>query len=138
MRIVVDGGARLARDTDRAIAEINAAADSARRRFITAIAGQEMIYLRKEDEARRYLALDPEPTDLAGFPMIEAEVGITAPTAYQIAQIWLFMSNQWILAAAQIEAARLSGIEAARVATSPPQIEAITAQTKTILLSVQP
>lgn len=59
------------------IAQVNAIADQARRGFITEIAGQQMLYLRKETEARAYLALDPEPETLGDFPLIASEIGIT-------------------------------------------------------------
>ncbi|HEV8034391.1 hypothetical protein [Yoonia sp.] len=136
MRIVVDGAARMARERSRAASEINATADEVRRRFVTPIAGQDMVYLRKEEEARRYLLADPEPATLADFPMLASEVGITAPTAFQLATIWLFMSGAWTRAAAAIEAARLSGIDRAHLAQSPSEIDQIVAETSATLLQI--
>lgn len=50
---------------------------AARSALITDLPGQQMIYLAKEAEARAFLA-DPAP-DLAAYPLLAAEVGLTAP-----------------------------------------------------------
>lgn len=78
-----------------------------RKNFITDMPGQEMIYLRKEQEGLAYLALTEEPEDLSMFPLIATEVGITAPTAFQVATIWAQLSSMWVTAAAQLEQVRL-------------------------------
>ena len=91
-----------------AIAQVNAWAGRERARHITIAPAQEMIYLAKEVEAARWLA-DPSP-DVADYPLIGAEVGITAPDAGQIAQVWANMAALWRIVAAQIEAARLGTI----------------------------
>ncbi|QCP84324.1 hypothetical protein EYE35_01115 [Cereibacter sphaeroides] len=94
---------------------INRAADAVRRRYVTAITGQDMLYLRKEAEARNYIAaVDP---DLDDYPLIAAEVGITAPTAWQVAQVYLGLSAIWISLAAPLETARLGAI--ATIETAP-------------------
>ena len=91
-----------------AITSVNAWAGRERSRHITIAPGQEMIYLAKEAEALRYLVdTDPDPAD---YPLICAEVGVTAPDAYQIAQIWAYMAGLWRQVAAQIETARLGTI----------------------------
>lgn len=66
-----------------------------RLKFITDLPGQETVYKQKEQEAITYLALDPEPATLEGFPRLVREVGITAPTALELAQLWIFMAEQW-------------------------------------------
>lgn len=107
-----------------AAARINSAAGLARSKFVTEIPAQQMIYLAKESEARRYLAEPVEPVDLSSFPLISAEIGITGETAYQIATIWVFMAENWTQIAASIEAARLTGVNAVATAASLTQIDA--------------
>lgn len=97
---------------------LNNAVSQIRKAFITDLPGQEMVYLGKEEEARRYLTMSPEPTTLEEFPMMAAEVGITAESAYQLAQIWAYMSQVWRLKSAQIEQVRLQkGSEIAAATT---------------------
>lgn len=105
----------------RAAARINSAASNLRSHYITAIPGQEMIYLAKEAEAVRYLAEAPETLD--GYPLLAAEVGITAPTAYQLAQLWANMSALWRGVAAQIEAVRMTAIYAIEAAPDAATVE---------------
>lgn len=109
----------------RAVARVNDAASSLRGQYITVIPGQEMIYLAKEAEAVRYLAETPATLD--GFPMLAAEVGITAPTAYELAQLWANMSALWRGIAAQIETARLGAIYQIETAPDAAAVDAIVA-----------
>jgi hypothetical protein len=116
----------------RAVEEINARVDQLRRRYITSIAGQEAIYLRKEAEARAYLAA--EAPELADYKWLAAEVGITAPTAYELAQIWLNKAHIWAeLVGPQIEGLRQASIAAVQAAASGPAIEAALAAAVTAL-----
>lgn len=112
---------------------INDAAGTLRERYITAIPGQDMIYLAKKDEAISYVAL--APATLADYPLLAAEVGITAPTAYELSQLWLNMGAAWLAAAADIEAARLGAIAQVQIATSVAAAMAIAEATRTALLS---
>jgi hypothetical protein len=111
------------------VAKINARAGAARATFITVLPGQDMLYLEKRGEAVAYVAANPDPTTLGGFPLLAAEVGpgLTAPTAYQLAQIWLYMGEQWKLAAGQIETARLGAVYAVEAAATEAEIAAIEA-----------
>ena len=84
-----------------------------------------MIYLAKEAEAVRYLAETPATLD--GYPMLAAEVGITAPTAYELAQLWVNMSDLWRGIAAQIETARLGAIYQIETAPDAAAVDAIVA-----------
>lgn len=65
-----------------------------------------MIYLAKEAEARAYLV------DGTIGPLLSAEVGITAPEPYQLAQLWVNLAALWRGAAAGIEGERSSRIKA--------------------------
>lgn len=106
-----------------ATGRVNTLAGDLRRTFITTIPGQEMIYLAKEAEAKAWIA-DPSP-DIADFPLLAAEAGLTAPDADQLAQLWLNLGSQWRQVAAQIEAARLGAVYAISVAASEAAIAAI-------------
>lgn len=77
---------------------------AARRKLVTELPGQEMIYLRKEDEAKRIIA-DPDPQAIS-YPILAGEVGLLAPTLYQAAQIILWKSAVWQAIAAALEAYR--------------------------------
>lgn len=90
-----------------AIGTVNTRIGSIRAGFVTIAPAQEMIYQGKEAEAIRYLALDPEPDDLSDFPFISAEAGVLAPTAHQVAMIWINMSHIWRQVAATLEAIRI-------------------------------
>ena len=70
-----------------AVNRINELCGQVRARFVTVIPAQDMIYLEKASEGRRFLAeypdpesqpaeVDPDPS--MGFPFISREVGITA------------------------------------------------------------
>lgn len=92
-----------------AVAAINQRAGAVRALFITELPAQQMIYLAKEAEARAYLAATP--ADLGQYPLIAAEVGITADTALALAQLWVGTANQWRALAANIEGIRMSHIK---------------------------
>ena len=96
-----------------------------RQPLVTELPGQEMVYLRKEQEALAFLA-DPDPV-ITEYPLLKAEIGITAPTAYQLAQIWINMSSLWRTAAAQLEAYRLGIAAQIDAATTMAQLDLIEA-----------
>ncbi|PTW48337.1 hypothetical protein [Rhodovulum kholense] len=115
-------GAALASARRRAIAEITDVTSALRRRYITAADGQDMLYQAKRDEAVAYLALDPEPATLTLFPLLAAEVGITASTPYELAQLWVNMQAIWLAAAAQIEPIRLTAVYTVETAATEGEI----------------
>ncbi len=117
---------RLALEKTRARAEVAAALAAARTALITDLPGQSMIYLAKEAEARAWLA-DPAP-DMADYPMLSAEIGLTAPDAQALAQIWLNMATLWRQAAATLEARRLTLSAAIDAATTVAEVEAVVDQ----------
>lgn len=125
-RKVVDGVivlVSLASQKANAIASLHNAVATARREFVTDLPGQEMIYLDKLTEARAYLT-DPAP-NLADYPAIVAELGVTAETPYELAQLWLNMSAMWKFVSANIESIRLMAVNAINVAASEAEINAI-------------
>jgi hypothetical protein len=91
---------------------VDQSAEAARQRFVTPGAGQAAVYLRKEAEARRFLALDPEvqAAQEAGpsWPYLSAEINVTAGTLAEVATIIVALADAWDQAAAAIEALRLA------------------------------
>jgi hypothetical protein len=84
--------------------------------------GQSMIYLAKEAEAHAWMA-DPTP-DPAAYPLLSAELGITAPDGASLAQIWLNLATLWRSTAADLEALRLTASAAIDAATTPEEVGA--------------
>lgn len=107
--VAVDPVVSVADARKQAAAAINQHAGYIRTLFVTDIPAQQMIYLAKEAEALAYLAATP--ADLGQYPLIAAEVGITADTALALAQLWVGTANQWRALAANIEAIRLGHIK---------------------------
>ena len=108
-----------------AIARINAASGLARQQFITTCPGQDIIYIATEREALAYLAA---PTaDLTAYPLLAAEVGVTAPTAWELAQVWANVSVYWRGVAAQIEGVRMRALVQIETASDPKAVTAVLA-----------
>lgn len=104
---------------------VNTMVGAIRQRYITTSPGQEMIYLAKEAEARE-LASDPAP-DPADYPMLAAEVGITAPTLAEVGQIILNLAVLWRGIGAQLEQVRLTTHTQVSAATSVEAVNAVVA-----------
>lgn len=85
---------------EQALASVVAAASMARDNWRTP--GKDGVYLSKQTEAAAWLAAG-SPDDLANYPYIKAEVGITSATAAELVALWQAMSNAWALASAEIE-----------------------------------
>jgi hypothetical protein len=88
---------------------IDAAAETERLKYITGGSGQAMTYQQKADEAKRYFAAveaggAPEASD---YPLLSAEVGITAPTLGEVAAVVNNAFLQWQIIGGAIEAVRL-------------------------------
>ena len=105
-----------------AIAGVNDAAGVTRARYITVIPGQEMLYILKDTEARAFIA-DPAP-DLVEYPLVAAEIGITAPSPYEVAQVYVNMAAMLRQLAAAIETMRLGAIAAIETASNLAAVEA--------------
>jgi len=124
--VVVSLGADLAellkRAKARAVLNINQRVGVARLTYITDLPGQSAIYQRKEQEARRWLAEQPDTLD--GFPMMQAEVGLTEPDAASLAALWVGLSDQWSGIAAHLEAIRLTATKAINAAADDGEIDA--------------
>lgn len=95
--------AELNRYRSEAKARITQLRGQARLTYVTDIPGQEMLYVAKNEEAKAYLVdPDPQPYD---YPLIMSEVGVTAPTGYEVAQIFTNLNAMWRYAAGQLDAA---------------------------------
>jgi len=126
--------AELDAQKSEAIARVQEAAGAVRLRYVTDLPGQEMIYREKLAEAISYVALPVEPENPTDFPFIAAEIGITAATPYEVAQIFLNKAGLWKAIGAALETARLqavSDVEAAGDVTGIAAAEA--AYTATLL-----
>jgi hypothetical protein len=129
--------AELATYKAEAVSLLNELAGSTRLFFITDSAGQELVYQAKDAEAASYLLQSTEPTDLTGYPMLAAEIGITAPTPYELAQLWLNLSVQWKQVSGAIEAARLTAINGVLLATTKDEVDSFKVAGLSILLTIQ-
>ena len=106
----------------QAMAQVDAAAERARLALITPGAGQALVYERKRAEAER-MAADADP-QVRDYPLLAAEVGITAPTLAEVGAAVRTTTADWIAAAAAIEAVRLRAKAAIAAAATPPAIRA--------------
>lgn len=104
------------------IAQIDAEAERARLAHITGGAGQAMTYSQKAAEAKAFLA-DSEP-DAANYPLLSAEVGITAPTLAGVAAVVAAEHAAWTVTGAQIEALRLGAKAAIAAADDADAVHA--------------
>ncbi len=102
--------------------QIDAGAERERLKYITPGAGQAMTYSQKADEAARFLANGN--TGSSAYPMLEAEVGITAPTLAEVATVVSTAFSQWQIIGAAIEGVRLGGKKAVDDATTIAAAEA--------------
>lgn len=86
-------------------AGVDTAAERQRAKYITLGAGQAMTYQQKASEA---VMLEDDPAaDPADYPLLSAEVGITAPTLAEVGAVVRAAHGAWILLGAQIEGLRL-------------------------------
>ncbi len=87
--------------------------------------GQEMVYLAKEIEARA-CTTDPVP-DPARYPLLAAEVGITADALEEVAAAVVVKADEWKAIAAEIEAVRLATKKLIDAASTATEIDAAVA-----------
>ncbi len=98
-------------------ARIDGEAEAVRQQFITAGSGQAMTYLRKEAEARAWLA-----DNAAETPFLSAEAAATGTTLAQLAPVIVARADAWAVIGPRIEAARLAAKQAIAAATSAEEI----------------
>ncbi|RUX60157.1 hypothetical protein [Mesorhizobium sp. M7A.F.Ca.CA.002.12.1.1] len=100
---------------------IDTEAELTRGQFITQGSGQAMAYQQKYLEAVAFLA-DETIAD-EEIPAIVGEVGITAPTKYEVAQVVVNMQAMWRQLSARIESLRLGAKTAVDLAPNPGAID---------------
>ena len=106
---------------------IDTMANDVRARWATP--GKHQIYADKRMEAERYLAavqIDAPP-DMTQFPYLSAETGLTAETAIDLAELWIYMDSQWKQVAALIEQISIGAKAQIKTAQSAAQINDIVA-----------
>lgn len=118
-----------------ALDQINYLAGQERLKLITNIPGQDMVYLQKEKEAEDYLLQDPEPADLTDYPFLAAEVGITAATAIEVAELYAMQAEQFRIVGSALENARLGALLATETAEDGATIEAVLTNYKAALVA---
>lgn len=84
------------------------------------------VYRLKLDDAAAWRTAG-EPADLSSYPHLAAEVGITAPTAGELAALWDAMAAAWVQASAGIEAVEQGALKAIRDAVAGDDVAAIEA-----------
>lgn len=87
---------------------IDGAASRARARHATVIDGQDSMYMIKADEAQRYIAAGT-PDNAVDYVLLQAESAALGITPQEQAVRVLEARDAWLLIAARIEAARISG-----------------------------
>lgn len=103
-------------------AKVDADAEAARLQWITPGSGQALTYEQKRAEAER-MATDPapKPTD---YPLLAAEVGITAETLTAVGTLVRARAAAWTAIAAQIESLRLQAKAAVMAASNAAEARA--------------
>lgn len=109
-------------------AAVDTAAESERRRYVTAGAGQAMEYQQAAAEAERLiaaLAADPElEPGAAEYPMLSASLGLDGATLAEVAATVSAMHAQWCATGAAIRAVRLAGKAAIMAAADEAGVRA--------------
>ncbi len=122
-KIAAHVAAGLAIAKAQAIAKINEIVGVTRQKYITTSPGQDMIYIAKEREALAFLVAPTQ--DMTSYPLLAAEIGVTAPTAWELAQVWANVSVYWRGIAAQIEGIRMRAIAQVEAASDPQAVTAV-------------
>jgi len=118
----LDVGGSLAALRLAAKAQIDGAAERARLAFVTPGAAQALVYDAKRREAEA-MTSDPAPAP-ALYPLLAAEVGITAPTLAGVGAAVRALAAEWTAAAAAIEGVRLAAKRAVDLALTPAEVRA--------------
>ena len=107
--------------------QVDAQAETTRLLWITPGSGQALTYEQKRAEAER-MAGDPAPEPEA-YPMLAAEVGITAATLSAVGALVRARAAAWTAIAAQIESLRLQAKAAVMAANNAAEARAAAAVT---------
>ena len=117
--------------------QIDNLAGAVRASVLTMVPGQEMTYLRKEDQAKAYQA-DGDPDD-DDYPLLQASIGAdTYPTGHpnagdlvqsvaEAAAVVMMVSAAWTGLGARIEGVRLRSKRLVTLAETPEEVAACVA-----------
>jgi hypothetical protein len=105
--------------------QVDADAEATRLLWITPGSGQALTYEQKRIEAER-MASDPAPQPV-DYPMLAAEVGITADTLAAVGALVRARAAAWTAVAAQIESLRLQAKAAVLAANNAAEARAAAA-----------
>lgn len=99
---------------------IDAAAEAARLQYITAGAGQAMVYEQKNAEAKRFFEVvnNGETTSPADYVILAAEATAKGETLLNVATLVRDTAAAWLPIAAMIEAKRMAGKKAVDAAAT--------------------
>lgn len=104
-------------------AAVDAEAERVRLCYVTGGSAKAMVYLRKVEEGRAWLAAG-EPSDLAAWPLIAAEVGLTAESAGGVVAVWLAKNAMWTARAGEVERAVFAAKKAIEQAANETAVAA--------------
>jgi hypothetical protein len=110
----------------KATDKVDGKSDEVRARFATP--GKHVIYDKKLQEALRYVDAinsNKPPADLKKFPYLRKEVGLTAPTPLELANLWISLNDAWDEVSPLIEEISLRGKYAIKSAKSQDEIDEI-------------
>lgn len=110
---------------------INDRVGQLRKQIYTDIPGQDALYLEKRAEAVAYVREERvrgEPATLTDYPLLANEIGVTAPSAWTLAQLWLNRSDQFKRVGAATEGLRMQALIDASTAKDIETLEAIETQ----------
>lgn len=107
--------------TVKALRHINQINSEYRGKFITDVKDQATVYELKRQSAVAFLA-DPDPQPDA-YPLIFAEVGVTADSAENVAQVYLGLNAFYMQALAALEQIRLIAVNEIENATERNEID---------------
>lgn len=102
-------------------------ATSARSRFITTGAGQEMIYLEKESQARSFIAAGYPEANIANYKYIAAEASVLEVSGRAVADTIVAQADLWEDIGVALESARIKAKRLAELQVTVDAIEAVIA-----------
>lgn len=89
--------------------EVDRVAGDVRLEYITCTPGQQLCYIRKEQDARAFKQAGYPEEDINDYPWLAAEANAVEDTGRELADTIIALSDQWTIIGAQIEAARRAG-----------------------------
>lgn len=128
--------ADLAQEKQLRLREITLLREKARLPYITDIAGQDALYMTKLEESRWLMQdeaqgiIDHRPED---YPSLYPEVGTTADSLYEVAQVVLNKNWYWRPLCGEIDRACFQASDAVEHASSEKEIAEIVENLKTSL-----